>query len=117
MQGLMGTINIQQHQEYIYSVEILALRDREYDWSTRSYSDWVDYPEGKVVSIHFFGTARAARNYGSYVTGGVKTEYDGRLDRYVEVVDPNKTKTYRVKRIPIALGEGVGIPKLKKLAD
>ncbi len=112
----MSTVNIAEGQEFVYSVEIVVFRDREWDWSTRDYGPWVDYPEGKVVAVGLYSTAAAARNYGSYRTGGVRPVWDSERRRLVgKPRDPNTT--YRIKRHPISMGEGVEIPQLKVLSD
>lgn len=83
MPGVMA-IKIKKDQTHVFSVEIFRLSD------------------GEVIEVGLYGTARAARNYGSFRTGG--NYYYASL-----LCD------YRIKKIPI--GEGVEIPKLKKLAD
>lgn len=131
---MSGVLSISPDDEFVYRVDILQVFTRD----ERSYNERINSPkfvrerldEPKLIEVGFYGSAKAARNYGSYRTDraswyntlNAKATWQ-KIDGEWQKVDPYKpsepTLDYRVYKVPIKLdmGEATLLPALKKLSE
>lgn len=124
----MSGITLEEGQEFIYRVDIYKV------FEFQSYSDkWDGRPrvrleEPKLIQTAYYGSARAARSYGSMYSGrgdwyntlGKKPYWSYAERKYITPEMPNEPdmdyKVYKI-RVNLEMGNAIEIPPLKKLAD